>query len=158
MHARGESKRAHYMALDLPLLCHDIDNRILKNSYESFEAKYTRRTIAKRVKNYAFTPWTFCSSRLFSFKPYLTSTFMLLGLVNLRFPRAAMVYKYVTYRILDRMQTWFVYIVSLYPGHRVVPDHRQAAYSYTASWPITLREPQGTGLEYDTCMSSRGKL
>ena len=54
MHARGESKRAHYMALDLPLLCHDIDIRIVKNSYESFEAKYIRRTIAKRVKKLRF--------------------------------------------------------------------------------------------------------
>lgn len=133
MHARGESKRAHYMALDLPLLCHDIDIRIVKNSYESFEAKYIRRTIAKRVKNYAFTPWTFCSSRLFSFKPYLTNTVVLLGLVNLRFPKAAMVYKCVTYRILDRMQT-FVYIVSLYPGHRVVREPRQAAYSLLYSF------------------------
>ena len=150
MHSRGESKRAHYMALDLPLLCHDIDNRIVKNSYESFEAKYIRRTIAKHVKNYAFTPWTFCYSRLFSFKPYLTSTVMLLGLVNL--PKAAMVYKYVTYRILDRMQT--LYRCTQATGW--FGSKRLTAY-YTASWPITLmekmrREPQGTGLEYNTCV------
>ena len=49
-------RNANHMALDLPLLCHYIDIRIVKNSYESFEAKYIRRTIAKRVKNYAFTP------------------------------------------------------------------------------------------------------